>query len=243
MNKKEFYAAMVRMNEECDISKYAVTETNVCPGESYYYVGKWGKKKIPVVIVQTTMGSNGDHGSYNETKKALSRLPNLKFIFAVGVCGGLKGVKLGEVVVSKDLQDCSERKIENGKMNIRSRVWPLQDDSFYHFLSQADNTPENTKCGMVLSANDLVKDANYQSMLREARPEAIALEMEGHGIAKACQEYRYKGRKIEFLVVKGVSDLANEKKDDVWQPQAASNAVNVLCEVITAKFGKMTKQL
>ena len=243
VNPKEFYAAMVGINEECCISKYAVTESNVCPGESYYFVGKWGKKEIPVVIVQTEMSSDGNHGSYNETKKALSCLPNLKFIFAVGVCGGLKDVKLGEVVVSKVLQDCSVRKIENGRMNIRSRAWHLQGDSFYHFLSQADNTPKNTKCGMILSANDLVKGADFKNMLREARPEAIALEMEGHGIAKACQEYRDKGRKIEFLVVKGVSDLANEKKDDIWQPQAASNAVNVLCEVMTAKFGKMIKQL
>ena len=242
-NLKEFYAAMVRINEECCISKYTVTESNVCPGESYYYVGNWGKKNIPVVIVKTEMGSDGYNGSYNETKKALSCLPNLKFIFAVGVCGGLKDVKLGEVVVSKDLQDCSLRKIENGRMNIRSHIWHLQDDSFYHFLSQPDNTPKNTKCGMVLSTNDLVKSADFKNMLREAKPEAIALEMEGHGIAKACQEYKDKGRKVEFLVVKGVSDLANEKKNDVWQPQAASNAVNVLCEVMTAKFGKMIKQL
>ena len=225
---------MVRMNQGCEISKYTVIKSSMCPGESYYFAGKWGKKKIPVVIVQTTVGSDGNHGSFNETKKALSCLPNLKFIFSVGVCGGfIDKVKLGEVVVSKYLQDCSAMKIANGKIEFRSRSWQLKDDAFFHFLSKAANTPDNTTSGMVLSANILVKDAKFQKQLLEACPDAIAFEMEGHGIARACQEYMdEKGRKIQFLVVKGVCDFADEKKSDDWQPQAASNAVDALYEVM-----------
>ena len=245
-NPKEFYAAMVRMNQKCNISKYSVVRSSVCPGKSYYYVGNWGEKKIPVVIVQTTMGSNGKHGSYNETKKALNCLPNLRFIFAVGVCGGFIGkVKLGEVVVSKDLKDCSEKKIVNGKIEIRGPSWQSKDDAFFHFLNQADNTPDNTTSGTVLSANNLVADAEEQKKLLEACPGAIALEMEGHGIARACQEYIDENRrKIQFLVIKGVSDLADEKKNDDWQPQAALNAVDALCEVMADfDFGKIIKLL
>ena len=235
MNKKEFYAAMVRMNQGCEISKYTVIESSVCSGESYYFAGKWGKKKIPVVIVQTTMGSDGNHGSYNETKKALSCLPNLKFIFAVGVCGGFIGkVKLGEVVVSKYLQDCSAMRIANGNIEFRGHSWQLKDDTFFHFLSKAANTRDNTTSGMVLSANNFVADAMFRKQLLEACPDAIAFEMEGHGIARACQEYMDKiGRKVQFLVVKGVCDFADEKKkSDDWQPQAASNAVDALYEVM-----------
>ena len=245
VNAREFQAAMLRMNMECDILHYCVEKSSVCPGESYYYVGNWGEKKIPVVIVQTTMGSNGDHGSYYETKKALSCLPNLKFIFAVGVCGGFIGkVKLGQVVVSKDLQDCSNMKVAD-KIEIRSPSWQFKDDPFLHFLSQTANTPTNTTTGMVLSANNLVANAGFQKQLLEARPGAIALEMEGHGIARACQQYMgEKGRRIQFLVVKGVSDLADEKKSDNWQPQAASNAVDALYQVMAAfKFGKIIELL
>ena len=246
VNAREFQAAMLRMNMECDILCYCVEKSSVCPGKSYYYVGNWGKKKIPVIIVQTTMGSDDDHGSYYETKKALSCLPNLKFIFAVGVCGGFIGkVKLGQVVVSKDLQDCSGMKINNEKIEIRSHSWQFKDDPFFHFLSQTANTPTNTTSGMVLSANNLVADAKFQKQLLEARPGAIALEMEGHGIARACQQFmREKKRKIQFLVVKGVSDLADEKKSDNWQPQAASNAVDALYQVMAAfKLGKIIKLL
>ena len=244
VNEREFYAAMVKMEKECAISKYTIKSAEY-PGMSfYYYVGKWGVKKIPVVIVQTGMGSNNTHGSYNETKMALSSLPNLKYIFAVGVCGGFVGkVKLGEVVVSRILQDYSDLKIAD-KLEIRSRSWHFEADSFYHFLSQADNMPNNTKCGMVLSSNNLVANAERQKTLQEAFPGAIAIEMEGHGIGRACDEYKYNGKKIQFLVIKGVSDLADKNKNDDWQAQAASNAAKALCEVMTAfKFGKMIKQL
>ena len=199
--------------------------------ESYYYIGKWGDKGIPVAIVQTAMGSDGPYGSYNETKKALSYLPNLKYIFAVGVCGGVKDkVKLGDVVVSKVLQDCSNKKVTDEKVIIRSPSWPLYGKPFYYFLNQAANKPDIMRCGMVLSANMLIADGKFQKKLLEPCPEAIAFEMKGHGIARACEECAKK--EIEFLVVKGVSDLADEDKVDDWQPQAAVNAASALYEVM-----------
>ena len=238
VNEMEFYAVMIKLK---NASMYTVTTTEY-PDKSYYYVGKWGDKGIPVVIVQTTMGSNGPHGSYNETRKALSYLPNLKYIFAVGVCGGVKDskVKLGDVVVSNILQDCSIEKVWDDKVIIRPSSWSLVGDSFYHFLSQAANKPDIMRCGMVLSANKLVADAKVQRKLLAQFPEAIAFEMEGHGIARACKEY--KSRETEFLVVKGVSDLADEDKNDDWQPQAAVNAADALYEVM-AKYDPFGKWL
>ena len=48
------------------------------------------------------------------------------------------------------------------------------------------------------------------------------------------------GRKLEYLVVKGVSDFADPKKDDTWQPQAAKKAVEALYEVMKKfQFGKL----
>ena len=217
---------------------YPVTTTGY-PDESCYYVGRWGDKEIPVAIVQTTMGGDGVHGSYNETRKALSFLPNLKYIFAVGVCGGVKGkVKLGDVVVSKVLQDCSLEVLKAGQVTTRARSWLLESHPFYYFLSLADNTPDIMICGMVLSANKLLKDYDHQKKLLVQFPEAIAFEMEGHGIGRACEES--KKREVEFLVVKGVSDLADEDKNDEWQPQAAVNAAHALFEVMAKyhAFGK-----
>ena len=142
--------------------------------------------------------------------------------------------------MSEVLQDYSNDKVIDDKVIIRSPRWTLIG-SFYHFLSQAANKPDIMRCGMVLSANRLVADANFQKKLLVACPEAIAFEMEGHGIARACVECKKK--EIEYLVVKGVSDLADEDKVDDWQPQAAVNAANALYEVMAKydAFGKMAK--
>ena len=241
VNPNEFYAVMMQMKEEYGVTRYAVKDpADSTDNTSYYLVGKWGDAEIPVVIIQTEQGSDDDHASFDETKKALSWLPNLKYIFAVGVCGGVKGkVELGDVVVSKVIQDYSDMKVKDSKMIIRSDGYRCTGDDFYHFLSRAANKPENTKCGVVLSANWLVADDNFQRQMLKASPDAIAFEMEGHGIARACK--KCKKEIIEFLIVKGVSDLADVNKDKDWQPQAATNAAKALCKAMAASdfFGKI----
>ena len=237
----EFHAVMMQMKEECGVTRYAVKDpADSTDNISHFFVGKWGDAKVPVVIIQTEQGSDVDHGSFDETKKALSWLPNLKYIFAVGVCGGVKGkVELGDVVVSKVIQDYSDMKVKDSNMIIRSDGYKCTGDDFYHFFSRAAYKPKNTKLGVVLSANWLVADDIFQRQMLEACPDAIAFEMEGHGIARARK--KCKKENIEFLIVKGVSDLANVKKDKRWQPQAATNAAKALCKAMKDSdfFGKI----
>ena len=241
VNTNEFYAAMLQLKKGCGVSEYTVKDHGDTDDQnSYYYVGKWSDKEIPVVIIQTNMGGDGIHGSFNETKKALKWLPHLRYIFAVGVCGGFKGkVKLGDVVVSKAIQAYTYTKITEKKIIIRSERSECADEEFHHFLSRAANLPDGTKCGLVLSANVLVADDEFQQQLLEACPEAKALEMEGHGITQACK----KKKNIEILVVKGVCDFADSSKNDDYQPLAAKNAARVLCETMAASnlFSKIDR--
>ena len=221
VNDNEYCAVMLQLKEGCEVVRY----TEGGPNGSSYLVGKWGEAEIPVVIIQTHSGKDGLRGSYNETKKALERLPHLKYIFAVGVCGGVKGrVDLGDVVVSTVIQDYSGLKIKDGKWINRSPHWDItQKTDFHQFLSREAN---NTELGMVLSGNVVMADAVVQGNLVEAIPDAIAFEMEGNGIVSACDDM--KKTEIVCMVVKGVSDLADKNKADNWQPQAALNAAKAL---------------
>ena len=240
VNPKEFYAVMTLLNKKDGVSKYTVNHPNSKGKSSLYFVGKWSNN-IPVVIVQTDMGSGGVHGSQNETIVAFHWLPNLRYIFTVGVCGGIKGkVNLGDVVVSQTIQDYSDTKDENNKLIIRSLSWDCKSGNFYNSISRAANLPVNAICGWVLSANTLLKNDNTQKKLLQACPNAIAFEMEAHGIAEACRD-----RGIEVLIVKGVSDFGDGNKNDNWQPQAALNAAKALCEAMGKcdLFGKMDRYL
>ena len=54
---------------------------------STYCYGRW--KDVPVVMVQTDkqVGSQYQFGSWFETKKALYYIPQLKYVYGMGVCG------------------------------------------------------------------------------------------------------------------------------------------------------------
>ena len=227
---------MLQLKEGCDAVRY----TEEGPNALSYLVGKWGKAGIPVVIMQTHLGKDGPYGSYNATKKALEKLPQLKYIFAVGVCGGVRGkVDLGDVVVSTVIQDYSSFKIKDDKWINRSPRWDITHKTDFHqFLSREAN---NIRQGMVLSGNIFITDALVQKNLVEANPEAIAFEMEGNGIASACNDMM---RDIVYMVVKGVCDLADGNKADNWQPQAALNAAEALCKAmeIYPPIGKMATE-
>ena len=235
VNANEFRACMLQMKKDCGVSVYNVEDPK--GDTSYYYVGKWSDREIPVVIIQTDMGSDGIHGSYNETKKALRWLPNLQYIFSAGVCGGIKSNSsmLGKVVVSKAIQDFNTVKVKNDTTMIRGSRFECNNGKFYRFIYQPTNTPENTTFGLVLSANKLVADDDTKKQLLQACPEAEVVEMEGHGIARACRDEKVD---VEFLVVKGISDCAGPDKDDDWQPQAALNAAETLCKAMAGFFGE-----
>ena len=230
VNNNEYSAVMLQLKEGSEAVRY--TEDS----DSNYLIGNWGEGGIPVVIIKTSPGSDGPRGSYEATKKALEWFPDLKYIFAVGVCGGVKerDVNLGDVVVSDVIQGYSKAKKKGRKHINRSPHWEIyRKTTFLDFLSRA---ADNVKCGMVLSGNLLIADSEFQKPLLDEYKEAIAFEMEGHGIAEVCEK-----KVIVYMVVKGVSDLADENKADDWQPQAATNAAKALCKAMkdSKLFGKM----
>ncbi|XP_065888385.1 death domain-containing ATP nucleosidase-like isoform X3 [Dysidea avara] len=226
VNENEFRAAMLQLKG------YKATEYNVhdamCDSYSYYYVGYWGNVKV--AIVQTDMGAQGFSGSWYETRKALYLMPQIRYIFLVGVCGGRKGkVQLGDVVVSKEVHGFDELKMIPGRMINRGFKSLCKGRNFYRYISQTAHCPkQSVKLGVVLSGPWLVADDYMQQKLWDMSPDGVAVEMEGAGVIRAVD-----GKNLaECLVVKGVCDLADEHKDDNWQPQAATNAAEYLCEMM-----------
>ena len=226
VNENEFYAAMLQL-KDYQASEY-IEHDAMCDSYSYYYVGYWGN--IKVAIVQTDMGAHGFSGSWYETRKALHFMPYIRYIFLVGVCGGRTGkVQLGDVVVSKEIHGFDELKMVPGKIINRGFKSLSKGRNFYRYISQtAHSSTQVVKFGVVLSGPWLVADDHMQKKLWDMSPDGVAIEMESAGVIRAVD-----GKNLtECLVVKGVSDLADEHKDDDWQPQAATNAAKYLCKMM-----------
>jgi nucleoside phosphorylase len=72
-----------------------------------------------------------------------------------------------------------------------------------------------THYGVIASGNMLVKDPYFRDDLK-ARLGALAIEMEGAGVADAAE-----AAAVEYLIVRGISDYADSFKRDGWHRYAS----------------------
>ena len=187
------------------------------------YVGKWGD--IPVLVVQTAMGAKYQAASYETTTEILIAMPKIKYVFGVGVCGGVQEkVELGDVVVSSKIVGYDNSKVlPEGEQN-RDITMSTDLGDFYRFIKQSQCSQDRFDVcfGPVLSGSKVIADANKQAELRKNFcSEAVAFEMEGSGICAACIS------KAECLIIKGVCDHADKDKNDDWQPDAARMLLSI----------------
>ena len=81
--------------------------------------------------------------------------------------------------------------------------------------------------GTVLSGEKVIADATALAELSRAWPKTVGIEMEGLGVATAS--YR---SGAGFLLIKAVSDRADEDKDDAWQEYASESAARFALAVL-----------
>ena len=247
VNDIEFMTVICEMDGE--IYGCAVCD-DLTEVDTTYWYGKW--KKVPIVVVKTgeQTGAQFQFGSWFETKKALCYMPQIKYVFGVGVCGAAVDVDdsgnekprvpKGHVVVSSHIIGYDHQKKAEHDQN-RSFSEDYSQKPFYHNLTQTftkDDWKKGLHFGRVLSGSWLIANIDAQkSLLNFYRKDEIAFEMEGVGIAAACQN----NKSVECcLVIKGVSDYANRQKNDGWQPAAARNAARYLSDMINKKVSSQS---
>ncbi|MEM9412736.1 MAG: hypothetical protein AAGA30_16610 [Planctomycetota bacterium] len=86
---------------------------------------------------------------------------------------------------------------------------------------------------VILAGEKLVADGSFPSLASEYDERAKALEMEGAGFARVCEEYD-----TPWFVARGISDYGDPQKGDHWQAIAALGAATA-----TVNFLKNSYQL
>ena len=189
-----------------------------------FYVGKFGKCPVAVAKVKQGRGKVAVYHAREEFFK------NLVLIAAVGIAAGFpeNGIKLGDVLISNQIQDCSICKHQEGidfargnKLPAANFMCQLLDDSndWKYPCTKDESRDASVKSGLILSKPMLLNDkAERERLRRDYGKEAIGFEMEGFGIMDSS---------LDFIVIKGVCDLGHNK-NDVWQPTAALAANDYL---------------
>lgn len=178
------------------------------------------------------------------TSSALRALNPAKVILT-GICAGVgDGVKLGDVCVSEQIIDYDLGKVKAGEYQPRWRAYGSDAELVTlakHFQPKSWATSITTPrpggssalpqvhFGPMLSGSKVVADGDMVQSLTETWTQAVGLEMEGGGVAAAADAY---GARPPILLIKGVSDRADRKKNDKWRGYAAEAAATYAIQLL-----------
>ena len=188
-------------------------------------------------VVMTSLSGMGRLEALNATADAIRKWQP-RYVIMVGIAGGIaeRGVAIGDVVIADQVVDYELQKIKEDNNEIRWQVYPADprlllaarhfvSDSWCSSLSRPERGRPRKHFGPIFSGDKVVADSNVLRSYIEHWPAAIAVEMEGAGIAMAASRA---SSRPGFFMVRGVSDLADNRKDTLevgsWRSYACEAA-------------------
>jgi nucleoside phosphorylase len=180
-----------------------------------------------VAIAQIDMG-NASAGI--EAIRAIERFKPRVILF-VGVAGGIKDVRVGDVVAASIVYGYECGKVIDDRTLPRPKLGEADYDLKQRAQAEArkDDWREQIRLGSSsdaaptayvkpLAAGEKViasRKAEVYEYLREYYDDAIAVEMEGFGFLKATQQVK----NVSAMVIRGISDLLDGKNDGSTEPE------------------------
>ncbi|WP_017584151.1 5'-methylthioadenosine/S-adenosylhomocysteine nucleosidase family protein [Nocardiopsis valliformis] len=225
----------------------AVAEHLVEPFEEHssngtlYRIGTLkGKQRTRRVALAQTGPGNVDAGVHLERARAAF---DPEVIVFVGVAGGIKDVRKGDVVVADAVYDYETGKVDQDGFRSRAKTEGPSHPAMQRVMDVVfrQEWPALAKVGVpghtprafvkpIAAGNKVVADRSSATAesLRLHCGDAVAVEMEGYGFLRGA----YLSSGTHALVVRGISDLVDGKtaeEDDFWQPVAAGYAAAFTC--------------
>ncbi|MEV0437568.1 5'-methylthioadenosine/S-adenosylhomocysteine nucleosidase [Streptomyces spectabilis] len=223
------------------------------PSGLYFYRGTHSMPSGDLRVVATQSQSQGQRSAMGALEN-LRRHYNPRLWALVGVGGGIhdEHARIGNVIVSTDVIYYENRKI-NGKGDVRRRGEHRQAPApVVHAVNAyfADNgTPARIRGqipshaaeefsvypGLIGSGEAVIADreSDIRQFLTGYHEKVLAVDMEAGGLSQYWQEHSVHGENNPgWVVVRGVSDNADEKKGHGFHELAARNAAHVLRELV-----------
>lgn len=216
----------------------------------------WDRSDGPVSCAIASLGSAGNVNAGNITTQLLSELKPKK-VLMMGIAGGLRGkMTLGETIVSERVVYYeSAAALADGALAARPEMQrpgmpTLQDLSTYFSSTSLSNRlqiraetlgvslPKESPAGdvapkfkastaTIVSGEKLIRDSEFFSRLKQIHDKACVAEMEAYGVVDACEK-----QNVPVLVVRGISDFGDDKKDDLFHRVASDAAAIVVVDYI-----------
>ncbi len=205
----------------------------------YYIRGTFlaGDQEWQVAVVEVGQGNESA-----AVKTALA-MPYVRpeVIILIGIAGGLKDVRLGDVVVATAVRGYEKGKETDAGFLPRPDVYN-SDSRLVNAAQHVARMPDWRRritdrggdpkaiLGPIAAGSKVVASETgaVRQFLREQFSDAAAVEMEGLGLLAAAYHVN-----VPAVVIRGVSDRADRDKSDDWQARAAGNASAFAFELLS----------
>ena len=211
--------------------------------------------ELSYTVVVTSPNNMGHTEAANVTSDGIRRWCP-RYVILVGIAGGIgEEVQLGDVLVSDQIVDYEMQKVRDTGSDIRWQIHradprllaaaghfnePAWDAAVVH--SRPTAGAPTVHIGPICTGNKVLADGRLAKQYKSVWKKLIGVEMEAGGAASATLQ---SAGAPGFLMVRGVSDLANPEKDteatQKWRAYACSVAAAYL--VAFLRSGPVPKQL
>jgi nucleoside phosphorylase len=159
-----------------------------------------------------------------------------RYLLLVGIAAGIqeKGVQLGDILLSQHIVDYELQKFTNEGIEHRGYASPgdarllnaaqnIEDNEWVPFIqiSRPIEGQPQVHVGSIASGDKVIANKAQLDELRQQYPRLIGIEMEGGGASVAALQTE---PRPNFFMIRGVSDFADEQKNDVWRGYACDVA-------------------
>jgi nucleoside phosphorylase len=156
------------------------------------------------------------------------RLWHPRYVLLVGIAGGIAKAqaKRGDILVPDQIVDYELQKLTNHGAEIRWEVYRAdprlleaarhQGENWRRLINKRRPQQGKSQCliGPMATGDKVVATEDVLESLRSDWPKLVGIEMEAGGLASAAFQ---SAQQPGFLMIRGVSDLADENKDDTWR--------------------------
>ena len=223
--------------------------------QTIYELGKFNADGKVWEVGLAEIGA-GNAGAAAEAERAIAFFKPQVILF-VGIAGGIKDVRIGDVVAGTKVYGYESGKAEQEKFKPRPELGQSsyalverakavrRSKNWLQRLTTTQQATPNAFIGAIAAGEKVV--ASTQSdvcqFLKNNYGDALAVEMEGYGFLKAA--YANQAR-VSAVVVRGISDLIDKKNDSIEQEpeeirqQKASLHASAFAFEILAKFDPLS---